>query len=230
MIFQTRSLKVNEYNRVFVGEYTADTRFPFYNSFCFKDIKPGEGEGTMAFFISPTQKTSAVTVTRGNEVVHVGMLSKNASKETIEQLKGFKLDQDRSIEEGLVWRTLVDQLLGEDALYAEYLKYYRSESRQVAYRLFSGLALGTTSDMHLEKAKKSLSENGFYNILNNGDQIRMLAKVSLAGSIIHDYSRLKENIGKNTRFDDFIDELRAVQNETDVHFFWKNREFIGFFV
>jgi hypothetical protein len=128
-------------------------------------------------------------------------------------------------------RTLVEHLLNQDPLYEVYLKFYRDESRQVAFRMFSGQALGATPDSHLEQATKMLSEKGFYSILS-GDQIRILAKLSLAGSIVNEYSWLQENIdiGEKTEFEDIMNKLRVIQKEHKVYFFWESNDFIAFYV
>jgi hypothetical protein len=180
-------IRVNEYQRVLVGEYTGSTgdfQFPIFAAAALPDAPQGSGRGSVEFFLSPAGQYSVLTVTLNDRVVAIYSLSPNFTDTLKDDIVSYRASHSSAMQERSMWRSLVTEMLEADSTTSIYLEHYRKNARKIADAFYLPKALLYTPDASLTRAINALRKNGFYHILGEDyDLIRALARLSLVNAI-----------------------------------------------
>ncbi len=206
-------VKVNEHGRTLVGEYHSDSsgdfRIPLVSLPALKGAAPGQGNGSLEFFLSVRGRYILSTVTLGDKIVAVNSLSDNFSEDMKEQISSFWASQAAVTEQRELRLAAIRRALSEPTA-SVYAEHYRQNSARIADETYAIKGLLFTPGSQLARCRELLHENGLFKMLGNDpDFIRVVALVSLAISYTFDRASVAEFLAKRgVRLDEVLGRLK----------------------
>jgi hypothetical protein len=155
---------------------------PMYSGPGLDHVEPGEADGTLQLFVSPTFGYLALVASVGGRIAHLAFLG-DVDEDVHKQFLGYNVDRDAVINVSRQSRKTIEELL-ERGRQRDMGPMWRKELLSLADSIYGHLATVNVAPDRRKATRAAMSETGFWQMLfRDQDLVRSLALLGLASSV-----------------------------------------------